>query len=155
MTEERSCRAHKIFLRFAPIVSGVFSDGIEDVLLCAAHRTTIILKCRKQRLYEFLILFFRNVRHSERVVIIAVPEDDTFNFRVLAHSVSFLSVLSIHLAYTLAAITPTVIIPVTNRSIQTNITPNESVMYEICSTMLSRRILSVNSSISSTSANCF
>ena len=87
MTEERSCRAHKIFLRFAPIVSGVFSDGIEDVLLCAAHRTTIILKCRKQRLYEFLVLIFRDVWHPERVVIIAVPEDDTFNFRVLAHSV--------------------------------------------------------------------
>lgn len=138
MTEERSCRAHKIFLRFAPIVSGVFSDGIEDVLLCAAHRTAIILKGRKQRLHEFLVLIFRDVWHPERVVIIAVSEDDAFNFRVLAHCVSFLSVLSIHLAYTLAASTPTAIIPVTNKSMQTNITPNESVRYEICSTMLSR-----------------
>ena len=99
MTEERSCRTHNIFLRFAPIVSGVFSDGIEDVLLCAAHRTAIILKGRKQRLHEFLVLIFRDVWHPERVVIIAVSEDDAFNFRVLAHSVSFLSVLSIHLAY--------------------------------------------------------
>ena len=138
MTEERSCRAHKIFLRFAPIVSGVFSDGIEDVLLCAAHRTAIILKGSKQRLHEFLVLIFRDVWHLERVVIIAVSEDDAFNFRVLAHCVSFLSVLSIHLAYTLAASTPTAIIPVTNKSMQTNITPNESVRYEICSTMLSR-----------------
>lgn len=63
MTEERSCRAHNIFLRFAPIVSGVFSDGIEDVLFCTAHRTAIILKGRKQRLHEFLVLIFRDVWH--------------------------------------------------------------------------------------------
>ena len=138
MTEERSCRAHNIFLRFVPIVSGIFLDGIEDVLLCAAHRTAIILEGCKQRLYEFFVLFFRDVRHPERVVIIAVFKDDAFNYRVLAHSVTLISVLSIHLAHRLAASTPTAIIPVTNRSMQANITPKESVRYEICSTMLSR-----------------
>jgi len=148
MTEERSCRAHNIFLRFAPIVSGVFSDGIEDVLLCAAHRTAIILKGRKQRLHEFLVLFYRDVRYPERVVIIAVSEDDAFNFRVLAHCVSLLSVPNIYLVYTFAASAPTAIIPVTNRSMQVNIIPNESIRYEICSTILSRRILSVSALIS-------
>ena len=42
---------HVIFFRDSLVfVSGIFSDGIGDVLLYAAHRTAIILEGCKQRL---------------------------------------------------------------------------------------------------------